>query len=227
MFNSPACINCQFKSSATKFLNNDELGTLERSCAEIEFKKGDIIFKQGVLSSNIVYLKSGIVKFHIEEIGGEKIVKIAKGPIYLGIPTTFDEKYNRYSVTAVDKASACIIGIDVFRQFVQDNGKFAYEIIVELCRNEINLFGKYISRVQKNARGRIAEALLFFSEEIYNKTTFKLTLTRNEFGDYIDTSRESVSRILSEFNIDGIIKIDGKKIEIINKKQLELIRKTG
>ncbi len=227
MFNSPACKNCQFKSAAAKFLNEDELGNLENNCAEIELKKGDMIFKQGILSSNIVYLKKGIVKFYIEGLYKEQIIKIAKGPIYLGIPTTFDEKYNRYSATAIAKSNACFIDIDTFKEFVQNNGNFAYEIIVELCRNEINLFHKYINRTQKNIRGRVSDALIFFSEIIYESDSYKLPLTRNEFGNYIDTTRESISRILTEFNKEGIINLEGKKIEILNKKQLKMISKNG
>ncbi len=227
MFDNQKCKKCQFKSSATKLLNNEELNKLEQNCSEIELKKGDTIFRQGILSSNIIFLKKGVVKLHIEGQYKEQIIKIAKGPIYLGIPTTFDEKYNRYSATTVEKANACFINIETFKQFVQNNGKFAYEIIVELCRNEINLFHKCISRTQKNARGRIADALIFFSDEIYNNTIFKLPLTRNELGNYVDTTRESVSRILAEFSKEKIIRLKSKKIEILKKKQLELISRTG
>ena len=227
MFDSPACKVCQFQSPATKFLSNEEISKLSQNCSEIRLNKGDIIFKQGILSSNIVYLKKGVVKLHIEGPYKEQTIKITKGPAYLGIPTSFDKKYNRYSATVVEGAEACYINIDTFKQFVQNNGKFAYEIIVELCKNEINLFHKCISRAQKNARGRIADALIFFSEEIYEKDYFKLPMTRDELGNYVDTTRESVSRILAEFNNDGIIELKGKSVEIKNKEQLRLVSKTG
>lgn len=227
MFNNPACKNCQFKSSATKLLNEKEIGKLENNCAEIELKKGDMIFRQGVLSSNIVYLKNGIVKLHIENHYKEQIIKIIKSPAYLGIPTTFDEKYNHYSAAALEKSTACFIDIETFKQFVQNNGNFAYEIIVELCRNEIGLFHRYVNRTQKNTRGRIANTLIFFSEEIYKSNSYKLPLTRSEFGNYVDTTRESVSRILTEFNNDGLINLKGKQVKILSKKHLEMISKTG
>lgn len=227
MFNSPDCKICQFKSLATKHLSDSEIGVLETNCAVIDLKKGDTIFKQGVFSSNIVYLKSGVVKLHIEGPYKEQIIKITKGPTYLGIPTTLEEKYYRYSATPLEKTSACFIEIETFKEFVKSNGKFAYEIIVEMCRNELSLFNKCVGCAQKNARGRIANALKFFSEEIYESSIFKLPLKRSDLGDYTNTTRESVSRILTEFNNDSIIKITGKTIEILNMKQLELISKTG
>ncbi len=227
MFNNLNCKSCQFKSLATKHLSDDEMGVLERNCAVIDLKKGDTIFKQGVFSSNIVYLKEGIVKLHIEGPHKEQIIKIAKGPVYLGIPTTLEEKYYSYSATTVEKTSACFINIETFEEFVKTNGGFAYEIIVELCKNELNLFKKCMSCAQKNARGRIADALILFSTQIYESDTFKLPLKRSDLGDYTNTTRESVSRILTEFNADNIIRIKGKEIKILNMKQLELMSKTG
>ncbi len=227
MFDNPSCINCVFKSPATKFLSDNEIIQLEQNCAVAELKPGEKIFKQGVFSSNIIYLKKGIVKLHIEGPYKEQILKITKGPTYLGIPTTFDEKYYRYSATTVEETGVCFINIETFRKFVQENGKFAYEIIIELCKSEISLFKKCINRSQKNARGRIADALLFLKEEIYEESSFRLPLTRNELGDYVNTTRESVSRILNEFHNEKIIKVTGRDISILNEKLLNIISKTG
>jgi CRP/FNR family transcriptional regulator len=227
MFENPGCSDCVFKSPATKLLTTEEIAQLEQNCAVADLKPGDTIFKQGVFSSNIVYIKHGIVKLHIEGPYKDQIIKIAKGPTYLGLPTTFDEKYYRYSATSVDKTGACFIDKQIFKQFVHKNGDFAYEIIIELCRHELNVFNKCISKSQKNARGRISDALLFFKEEIYGKTAFKLPLTRSEFGNYVDVTRESVSRILTEFHNENIIALNGRQVEILNEKLLRIISKTG
>ncbi len=227
MFENPQCATCLFKSSAVKTLDVTQIGQLEQNCAIASLKKGDIIFKQGVFSSNIVFLKKGIVKLFVEDDYNEQILKIVKGPTYLGIPTTLDVKFNHYSAKALDDVNACFVEINTFKSFVHNNGKFAYEIIVELCKNEINLFNKYISRSQKNARGRIADAILFLYEEIFNDKTFVMPLTRQELSDYVDTSRESVSRILTEFTNDKIIELKGRKINIIDFDKLKLVSQTG
>jgi CRP/FNR family transcriptional regulator len=54
-----------------------------------------------------------------------------------------------------------------------------------------------------------------------------LPLNREEFGNLVDASRESVSRTLSDFQEDGIIKIDKKTIKILKKEKLEMISKNG
>jgi len=227
MFENPQCATCLFKSSAAKTLDIEQIGKLEQNCAVANLKKGDIIFKQGIFASNIIFLKEGIVKLFVEGPSTEQILKIVKGPTYLGIPTTLDEKFNHYSATALENVNACFIDVSTFKSFVHENGKFAYEIIVELCKNEINLFNKCVNRSQKNARGRIADSILFFYNEIFQNKNFSMPLTRQELGNYVDTSRESVSRILTEFTNDKIIELKGRKINILNLEKLKLISQTG
>ena len=221
------CKYCKIKSSAVKFLNADELEKLESNCVVVDFKKGDVIFKQGAFSSNIIYVRSGMVKIHMSGPAEEQIIKITKAPSYLGIPTTFGEKVNQYSATAVENTRVCFINIEVFKGFIFANGNFAYEIIIELCRNELNSFKQCVNRTQKYIHGRAADALLFFSNDIYNSDEFVLPLTRLELGYFISTSRESICRILNEFDDAGIIGLSGRKVKILDKDLLEIISKKG
>ncbi|MDA3822265.1 MAG: helix-turn-helix domain-containing protein [Bacteroidales bacterium] len=63
---------------------------------------------------------------------------------------------------------------------------------------------------------------------IYHRSeVFTLPVSQMEIGHLVDTSRESVSRILSEFHNDGIIRLANKKVEILNKESLLLIGHTG
>ena len=73
----------------------------------------------------------------------------------------------------------------------------------------------------------MADVLLEFSEKIFQSDCFILPISQSELANLVDTSRESVSRVLSEFDKDGIIKLNGKEIEILNKKSLNLISQNG
>ena len=76
-------------------------------------------------------------------------------------------------------------------------------------------------------RGKIADVLIELSERIFSSDVFKIPLNQEDLGNLVDSSRESISRVLTEFEKDGIIKISGKKVEIINKKSLALISANG
>ncbi len=221
------CTRCDIKSSAAKTLNVTELKIMGENCSEVRFKKGEVIFKQDALSSNIVYLKKGLVKIHITGPSAEQIIKISKPPTYLGIPTTFDEKTNRYSATALEETTVCFISLDMFKQFIRGNPNFSYEIIVELCKSELNSFNCTVNRAQKNIHGRIADVLIFFYQDIFKNIEFRLPLTRSELGSFVDTTRESVSRILTKLHEDKIIRLDGRKIKLLDTERLESISKNG
>ena len=221
------CSYCKKKSKATEKLGLNELEKLDQSCNQVEFQKGDKIMVQDAMSYNIVFVKEGLVKIHAMGPEKEQILRIIKGPAYLGIPTTIGAKINHYSATTISKTFACFIGFDVFKDFIKHNGQFAYEIIVELCINELQFYKKCINQVQKQSPGKIAEALLYFSEKIFDEQNFELPLTRNELGDLTCTTRETVSRTLSDFSKNNIIKVNKNIISILDKKQLENISKTG
>lgn len=221
------CKTCSIKSKAASKLRDDEIEKLSFNCALVKFHKGDQLIKQGSFSSNVAYLRSGLAKIHIEGPYHEQIVRIVKAPGYLGLPTTFGDKINQYSVTVIEAAEVCFIGIETFRDLLKTNHEFSYEIMIELCKNELEVFCRCANRTQKQIRGRIADVLLEFSDKIYNSAIFTLPITQEDLGDLVDSSRESISRVLAEFDKDGIIKIVGKKIEIRNKKSLLLISANG
>ncbi len=221
------CEYCIFKSPAAQRLSSQELLRLSKNCTEVNFKKEEIIFKQESFSSNIAYLKHGLAKVHITGPKNEQIIRIAQAPAYLGIPTTINEKTNKYSATSIENTTVCFIDIETFRHFINHNGSFAYEIILELCQNEIYSFTKCVNRTQKQIHGRVAEALLMFLDEVYKSNEYELPLSRIEFGNFLDATRESVSRVLTEFNQDGLIEIKGRKIKILNQIMLEKVSRNG
>lgn len=80
---------------------------------------------------------------------------------------------------------------------------------------------------QKNLIGRIAYVILYFSKEIYNSRIFDLPVSRKEIADYIGMSTANVIRTMSEFKKEGIIRIDGKTIEVADFNKLEILSRRG
>jgi CRP/FNR family transcriptional regulator len=221
------CKICAIKSKAASKLSDEEIEELSFNCALVKFHKGDSLIKQGTFSTNVAYLRSGLAKIHIEGPYHEQIVRIVKAPTYLGLPTTFGDKINQYSVTVIEEAEVCFIDINAFRDLLNSNPDFSYEIMLELCSNELEVFHRCANRTQKQIRGKIADVILEFSNKIYNANSFAMPLTQEDIGNLVDSSRESISRVMTEFEKDGIIRFSGKKIEILNKKTLLLISANG
>jgi len=208
-------------------LSEVSLDQLTSNHLELKLKKGDSIIKQGTYSTNVIFLRTGLAKIHLAGPYNEQIVKLVNAPSYLGLPTTFGSKINQYSVTAVSDAEVCFIDLEVFQSILDENKEFTRELIQVFCKNELESFHRCANRTQKLIRGNMADAILEFSDNIYKSDTFILPLSQAEFANLVDTSRESVSRVLAEFDKDGIVKITGKQVEILDKARLQLISQNG
>ncbi len=218
---------CTLKSAAAKTLNEEEICVLENNCAVVQFKSGDNIVKQDALSTNVVYIKSGLVKIHTRGPMKERIMKIVKAPTYLCLPSTFGDKINHFSATAIEETTICFIDINAFKQFIYNNGNFAFQIILELSKSGLQNLHYCLNNAQKQNIGRVADAILFFSREIYNSNTFVLPVSRQDLADMTGITRESTSRILTDFHNERILEINSRKIAILNEKLLEQISERG
>ncbi len=221
------CSACLLKSDAAKNLDMPELDILGNSCVEAFFKKGETIFKQNALSSNIIYLREGLVKLTMEGPERTQILRLKKAPCYLGLPTTMGDKVNHYSAVALEPSAACFIDIFVFKKLLSLNPEFSYEILMDLCKNELEQFHRCVRLVQNQIYGRLAGTLLYLSEDIYGSVEYDLPLSRNEIADLVCTSRETVSRLLNSLAQEGIIAVAGKHIRIMDKERLEKISLNG
>ena len=221
------CNSCEFRSPAAGMLTESELSELGESCAEVEFKAGEIIFKQDALSTNVAYIKQGMVKIHFKGSGRERIMKIVKAPAYLCLPSAFGDKVNHFSATAVEKTAVCFIDITTFRSVIYKNGRFAYQLILELSKGQIQNFHNCLNNAQKQNTGRVADTILFFAHEIYNSNAFTLPVSRQDIADLTGMNRESVSRILTDFHEDKIIGLNNRNLTILNESLLKQISEKG
>ncbi len=224
---SVSCSACLLKSKAVKSLESTELNILGQNCVQASFEKGETIFKENALSSNIIYLQTGMVKLIIDGPQRKQILRIKKAPCYLGLPTTMGDKINHYSAVALELTTACFIDIGAFKQLLRLNTDFSYEIITELCKNELEQFHRCVHLVQSQAFGRIAANLLYFADEIYHSNEYDLPLSRHDLADLICASRETVSRLLSDLAEEGVIETEGKHIRIVKKDMLRKISEKG
>ena len=224
---SVSCSTCLLKSKAVESLGDDDLNLLGQSCVEVAFEKGETLFKQDALSSNIIYIQTGLVKIIIKGPQRKQILRLKKAPCYLGLPTTMGDKINHYSAVALEHTKACFIDLNVFKSFLRLNTEFSYEIIIELCKNELDQFHRCVKLVQNQVFGRLATNLLYMADEIYESDEFDLPLNRSDMADLVCTSRETVSRLLSNLAEEEIIDIHGKHIKINNKEMLRKISEKG
>jgi CRP-like cAMP-binding protein len=222
------CRDCMVKSIPAGKLTAEELTMLNSNCARISFRKGENIIKQGAFTTNIVYIKSGLVKEHmLGPSGKDEIIKITNAPAYIGVPSALGGRIHKYSCTALESCSVCFIDLHVFNDLLLNNSFFSRELIVGMSKDLLEHFTRCVNKTQKQLHGSLAETLIYLSESIYHSDSYHLSLTRAELGEMVGTTRETVTRILHEYTENGFISIQGKNIRILNRDMLQRISDAG
>jgi len=223
------CNTCVIRSKAADTLNAQELNILMESCAETTFNPREKIIKEGILSSHIAYLKSGLAMVSKKGVKGiDQILKIVQHGNYIGLQTVLFEKVNQFSVTALEQCVVCFIDNLSFKELISRNTQFANELLLFLCREELTYFDRFVNIHQKQINGRMADIILFFSEEINDHAlTFNIPLTRSDMAALICTTRESITRAIKDLVEVKTIRVSGKEFEILDLKRLQKISQSG
>lgn len=224
-----SCVDCTLKSNAATNLNTSELCMLEEGCSKMQFKKGELIFKESAPAQHIIYIREGFIKLVKKGLGGKDfILSISKKGAYLGIQNLNKKsKENYFSAIAITNSEVCFLDIDCFAKLLKLNGNFATEVISTIFDDEMNYFDRLVNNVQQQLHGRLANTLLYFRNEVYNENPFNLNLTKAEVAALIGTSRESVSRIFKEFQDAKLIQTERNFVTILEEEKLEQIKQKG
>lgn len=222
------CNNCNLRSPLFNTLKPEELELVNQDRFEVFFKPGEMIFKQGSASSHLLMLNTGLAKLTLEGLKDRNLIlKIIKPPEMFGGPGIFVDQRNYYSATALVPSSVCFVNLDRFKQAIRVNPDFAEKFIEHISRNSIFTFGRFVDITQKQMPGRVADALLYLSNEIYQSKQFKISLSRQDLADMTSLSKESFIRIIKEFKEEGLIVMNGDFVEIIKLEALKKISQIG
>lgn len=209
-------------------LTDKEMLLLENNLVVVNYKKGEILCKQGTLASHIMYICHGLVKIYMESEAGSLILKVLPAGNLIGLSALLDNNnVFRYSAYAYQDCKLRLIDIRVFKQLIRENNSFANQVINLLCENQIQTQTRFFAFTQKQSFGRIADTLMCLSNNIFKMDEFELPLSRKELAELTGLTPESVIRILSKFKSDQVIEIDGKVFKIINKEKLQQISDYG
>jgi CRP-like cAMP-binding protein len=222
------CENCIVSWKNFKNLSKSEIRLVNENRYEATFKPGEIILKQGSPASNAVFLATGMAKVYIEGLDGKTFVLGIALPsrILIG-PGVHVNTRHSYSVSALTVVQACFISFDIMNKLIRQNAEFAYGMIEDLSIKSHIIHNKLVSLTQKKMPGRLAEAILFFADEVYKSDVFDIILSRQELGEMTNMAKESVVRILKELETSGVVKVNCSKIQILNWEKLRMISERG
>lgn len=222
------CDNCNERSPMFSLLSKEELVLLNKDRFEVTFHPGETIIKQGTSANHFVSLTSGLAKLFLEGLDRKNLIlEIIKPWKLFGGPGIFTDLRYHYSVAAISETSACFIAIDNVKKLIKSNPAFTESLLIHCSMNNSRNFERLLSLTHKQMPGRLADVLLYLSKDVYRSLAFNLSITRQEIGDLSNMTKESATRIMKDFENEGIISIDGKIIEILKLDTLKDISLKG
>jgi CRP-like cAMP-binding protein len=223
-----SCESCTRRWKNFQHLSSEELTLVNENRYEATFKPGEIIIKQGSPTSNALFMATGMAKSYIEGLNGKNfILSIAlPGRLILG-PGAYVDSRHTYTVAAITSVQACFINFEVLKQLVRTNGEFAQSLLEDISAKSQNTLNRMVNLSQKKMHGRLADALLYFSDTVFKSDEYDMILSRQEMGEMTNMAKECVVRILKELEDSGVIYSDSSSIRILDKEKLIQISSKG
>lgn len=222
------CLCCDKKSPLFCVLTDEEVQLMQDHRHKVIFKKGETICKQGTPISHVLSINEGLAKLFLEGIGNRtSIVRIVKPTDFVGGPGIFVDRIYHYTVTALIETAVCILDVTRFIELIDQNKNFAHAYMKYFGSNTLSVYKRQVNLTQKQVPGRMADTLLYLSEEIYEAQKFNLNLSKQDLADLSAMSKDSATKILREFLHWGIIKFRDDELEILNQNELMRISRIG
>ncbi|MCK5101632.1 MAG: Crp/Fnr family transcriptional regulator [Cyclobacteriaceae bacterium] len=220
----PNCTSCKELNKLFCGLSLSDREVFSQNKRKNTYRKGQVIYYEGNYPQGIFCIYHGKIKIStIGRKGKEQIVKFKGRGEVLGYRALLnDEPYNA-TATAISDCEVCHISKNAFLDTLEKSKHLSLNTIRLLSNDLKESEQKLINLSQKPVKERVAEALLLLKDHFgleEDGKTIEVNLTRREIGEIAGITTETTIRILSELSKEKILKLEDKKISIMNIQQL-------
>ncbi|MGA2851927.1 MAG: Crp/Fnr family transcriptional regulator [Terracidiphilus sp.] len=186
-----------------------------------------VLFSEDQLPSSVFYLLEGRVKLSMNSSSGRRLILgIAHPGDTLGLAATLSgDRYDK-TAEAVSPCKLASISRESFLDLLARHPAAYKNVVRELCRDraraheQLRTFG-----LAATAPAKLARLLLEWGDrgrKTNEGTRFSCTFTHGEIGEFIGASRETVTRIFSDFKCHDVLRSRGSTFILSDVKALEL-----
>ena len=193
----------------------------------LTFEKEEILFREEEIASGVFCLRSGYVKLVKNgNDGREYIVRLSKPGDLIGL-TLFSSQRHTSTAIAIDEVNACYIPKNDFINILRNDSCFATKLMKFLCREIDDTERRIAGLCQKTTRQRLAETLLAFKSAYGTdkQQYLNILLPMTDLANFCCTSSATLSRLLSDFKRNNLIRIKNHRIRLLQQDKLLQIAK--
>jgi len=193
-----------------------KLGAITRQSRPIQ--RGQSLYRAGEDLEHLYLIKSGSMKiFSTTEDGLEQIIRFHLPGDLLGLDA-MECSVHTSTAVALETTSLCMLPWSQVGVIVDSIPGF-FNRLMSIVGKEISTENERIVLLgQRSARERLAAFLLHLSAQFsargFSKTEFNLSMSRQDIANYLALAIETVSRLFSAFQSDGLVYIDRRFVRI-------------
>ncbi len=189
---------------------------------EFEYDANGYIFKEGDPVKGLYIVSSGKVKvYNTSADGKETLIRLASDGSIIGHRGFGGDWCYPASAFTYVKTKVIFIPLDIFNIVAKANAEFTYQLMMFFAEELRESEEKNTLVAIKN---KIAKAILnnysVFGADPKDPSKLSYTISRKDFASSVNTTYESVIRVLSELNKENIIELQAKSIRIVDFNRL-------
>jgi len=223
------CSNCNMRELCLpKGLDDEDVARVEQIVyARRRVKRGEALFNAGDDFNAVYAIRSGFLKTTVlNDDGREQVTGFYMGGELLGMDGIGTGTYNGNAV-ALEDCEACVLPFSLVEELGREIPTMQRHLHCVLSREIVRDHGVMMLLGSMRAEERLAVFLLNLSKRFtrrgYSPSDFHLRMTREEIGSYLGLKLETVSRLFSRFQDDGLIEVQQKHVQILDIAGLEAV----
>ena len=215
-----SCFNCPHREERL-FCNlpPPALKHLESITAAASYPKGATLFVEGQKPRGVFILCNGRVKLSTSSADGKTLIlRVPEKGEILGLAATVSGQPYQASAEVLEPSQANFIARNDFLEFLKTHGEAALRVAQQLSENyhiainEMRTIGLSHSAAEKFARFLLEQATEDYKAA--GEVRLTLTLTHEEIAQMIGSSRETVTRLFSDFKKRELLQVKGSTVII-------------
>ena len=202
-------------------LLSQHLDELSDIVIEKTYSRGETIFFEGDEGNGFYMVGEGKVKiFKLSSSGKEHILHIfGQGEPFGEVPV-FHGKPFPATAEAIVKTKTLFFPRTRFTQLVETNPAIALNMLAVLSLR-LRRFSTQIENLSlKEVPARLAHYLIYLSEEQGRDDAVELEISKGQLASLLGTIPETLSRIFAKMSEEGLIRVSGKVINLLDRRAL-------
>ena len=195
-------------------------------------KRGDYLFRAGDKFDSLYAARTGFFKTKLlMEDGREQVTGFHMAGELMGLDGIGTERHTCDAV-ALEDSDVCVIPFERLEGLSREMEALQHHFHKVMSREIVREHGVMMLLGSMRAEERLAAFLLNLSQRLsmrgYSPNEFNLRMTREEIGSYLGLKLETVSRVFSKFQEEGLIAVQQKHVRILDTASLrEIVGRSG